>query len=218
MDNASARTKRDEHPPSTAGTSPRRARYWPLTVAVLVVGSIAALASVASAGPIVDSVETTAQVALAAKTPEARPAKAVAEAPRTTAFAKVGDITLVSAATTATAAGKLDITPPPPPPTTTTTTTAPPAPAPAPAPAAEPSSGRCGGDLPPCYVMMRESGGNIRAQNPSSTASGKWQFLDSTWAGYGGYSSAYLAPESVQDARARELWAGGAGCGHWNAC
>ncbi len=66
--------------------------------------------------------------------------------------------------------------------------------------------------------MRRESGGNIRAQNPRSTASGKWQFLDSTWAGYGGYSSAYLAPESVQDARARELWAGGAGCGHWNAC
>jgi hypothetical protein len=221
MDNASARTKRDEHPPSTAGTSSRRARFWPLTVAVLVVGSVAALASVASAGPITDSVETTAQVALAARTPEARPAKAVAEAPRTTAFAKVGDITLVSAATTATAAGKLDITPPPPPPpptTTTTTTTAPPAPAPAPAPAAEPATGRCGGDLPPCYVMMRESGGNIRAQNPSSTASGKWQFLDSTWAGYGGYSSAYLAPESVQEAKARQLWAGGAGCSHWNAC
>src|SRR5690606_11154838 len=61
-----------------------------------------------------------------------------------------------------------------------------------------PSSGRCGGDLPPCYVMMRESGGSLTAQNPSSTASGKWQFLDSTWAGFGGYASAYLAPESVQ--------------------
>ena len=41
-------------------------------------------------------------------------------------------------------------------------------------------SGQCGGSLPPCYVMRRESGGNIRAQNPRSTASGKWQFLDST--------------------------------------
>ena len=80
------------------------------------------------------------------------------------------------------------------------------------------SSGRCGGDLPPCWVMMRESGGNIRARNPSSTASGKWQFLDSTWAGFGGYASAYLAPESVQDAKARILWAGGAGCSHWSAC
>lgn len=80
------------------------------------------------------------------------------------------------------------------------------------------SNGRCGGDLPPCYVMMRESGGNIRARNPSSSASGKWQFIDSTWAGFGGYAQAWLAPESVQDAKARQLWAGGAGCGHWNAC
>lgn len=89
----------------------------------------------------------------------------------------------------------------------------------APAPAQPVSgSGACGGDLPPCYVMMRESGGNITAQNPSSTASGKWQFLDSTWAGYGGYAKARYAPESVQDAKARELWAGGAGCSHWSAC
>lgn len=80
------------------------------------------------------------------------------------------------------------------------------------------SSGRCGGDLPPCWVMMRESGGNIRARNPSSSASGKWQFIRSTWANFGGYAEAYLAPESVQDAKARILWAGGAGCGHWSAC
>jgi len=79
-------------------------------------------------------------------------------------------------------------------------------------------SGACGGDLPPCYVMMRESGGNITAQNPSSTASGKWQFLDSTWQGYGGYAKARYAPESVQDAKARLLWAGGRGCSHWSAC
>ena len=61
-------------------------------------------------------------------------------------------------------------------------------------------SGQCGGDLPPCWVMMRESRGDIRAENPRSTASGKWQFLDSTWAGYGGYASAWMAPESVQEA------------------
>lgn len=82
----------------------------------------------------------------------------------------------------------------------------------------EQSSGRCGGDLPPCYVMMRESRGSLTAENPVSTASGKWQFLDSTWNGYGGYSHASDAPESVQDARARELWANGAGCSHWEAC
>jgi Transglycosylase-like domain len=81
-----------------------------------------------------------------------------------------------------------------------------------------PSSGRCGGNLPPCYVMNRESGGSLTAQNPTSTASGKWQFLDSTWNNYGGYSSASDAPENVQDAKAAEVWAGGAGCSHWSAC
>ena len=88
---------------------------------------------------------------------------------------------------------------------------------PAPAPASY-GSGACGGDLPPCYVMMRESGGDPTAQNPSGDASGKWQFIDSTWAGYGGYAKARYAPESVQDEKARALWAGGAGCGHWSAC
>lgn len=84
-----------------------------------------------------------------------------------------------------------------------------------PSPAQTPSSGRCGGDLPPCCVMMRESGGSLTAQNPTSTASGKWQFVNGTWGGYGGYAEAWQAPESVQDARARELWAGGAGASHW---
>jgi hypothetical protein len=80
------------------------------------------------------------------------------------------------------------------------------------------ASGRCGGSLPPCYVMMRESRGDIRAENPTSSASGKWQFIDSTWAGFGGYARASHAPESVQDEKARQLWAGGAGCSHWSAC
>lgn len=81
--------------------------------------------------------------------------------------------------------------------------------------------GQCGGSLPPCYVMRRESGGNIRAQNPRSTASGKWQFLDSTWRripAARGYAKARHAPEHVQDAAARWLWNGGRGCSHWSAC
>lgn len=78
--------------------------------------------------------------------------------------------------------------------------------------------GLCGGDLPPCYVMWRESRGDITAQNPISTASGKWQFLDSTWAGYGGYAKARYAPEKVQDDKARLLWDHGRGCSHWLAC
>jgi len=79
-------------------------------------------------------------------------------------------------------------------------------------------SGQCGGDLPPCYVMMRESRGIITARNPRSTASGKWQFLRSTWANHRGYRDAYLAPEWVQDERARQLWNHGRGCSHWSAC
>jgi len=62
---------------------------------------------------------------------------------------------------------------------------------------------------------MRESRGDINAENPVSSASGKWQFIDSTWAGFGGYAHASDAPESVQDARARAVWAGGGGASNW---
>lgn len=84
-----------------------------------------------------------------------------------------------------------------------------------PAPVVAAVSGACGGGLPPCCVMLRESGGNPTAVNASSGASGKWQFMPDTWQGYGGYASAAQAPESVQDARAAQIWAGGAGAGHW---
>src|SRR5262245_35636689 len=63
----------------------------------------------------------------------------------------------------------------------------------------------CGGALPPCYVLARESGGDPNAQNPSSSASGLWQILDSTWGGYGGYASAADAPPAVQNERAAQL-------------
>jgi len=85
--------------------------------------------------------------------------------------------------------------------------------------ASQPSSGRCGGVLPPCYVMMRESRGSLTAQNPNSTASGKWQFLDSTWrsvTGLPGSASDYS--KAQQDAAAAQLWDGGAGCSNWSAC
>lgn len=105
-------------------------------------------------------------------------------------------------------------------PTTTpapTTTQAPPptTAAPAPPPVQTGVSGACGGNLPPCCVMMRESGGNPTAVNQSSGASGKWQFMPGTWANYGGYPTAASAPEWVQDERAAQIWAGGAGAGHW---
>lgn len=87
-----------------------------------------------------------------------------------------------------------------------------------PAPAS--SSGRCGGDLPSCAVMECESGGSLTAHNPTSSASGKWQIIDSTWKGTdaganSGVSSAADAPEHVQDAAAREIYAGGSGRSQW---
>lgn len=56
-------------------------------------------------------------------------------------------------------------------------------------------------------IRTRESGGNYGAQNPSSTASGAYQFIDGTWnaltAKYGigtTYPKAKLAPPEIQDA------------------
>lgn len=80
------------------------------------------------------------------------------------------------------------------------------------------ATGRCGGDLPPCWVMMRESGGDIHAYNPTGCANdrlgpgcfGKWQCSRSTCDGTG--------TEEEQDAEARRVWDGGRGCHHWSAC
>lgn len=95
----------------------------------------------------------------------------------------------------------------------------------------------CGGDLPPCSVLRRESGGDPRIWNgrcyapvgwqgatapncprARSSASGLWQFVRGTWANHGGYLNAADAPVEVQNEKARLVWAGGAGCFHWNAC
>ena len=60
-------------------------------------------------------------------------------------------------------------------------------------------------------IAHNESGGNYTATNPSSTASGAYQFIDATWqwvsqqTGVGTqYASAAEAPPSVQDTNA--LW------------
>lgn len=95
----------------------------------------------------------------------------------------------------------------------------------------EPDTGSCGEILPPCWVMNEESGGSYTAVSPSSFCGGrgcygKWQF-DPTTSDY--VATALGWPELVgvtadrwppghQDAGARWLWAGGAGCSHWNAC
>lgn len=108
-------------------------------------------------------------------------------------------------------------------------------PATVPAVAVEGGGLACGGSLPPCWVMRRESnsaaypgGGDPRIWNGgcydgpcgrgASWASGKWQFMPGTWGGYGGYANAADAPVGLQDARAQQVWASGAGCSHWGAC
>lgn len=133
------------------------------------------------------------------------------------------------------------------PPTTTeptTTTTEAPAPEPAPAPVrattavpaaprptvaapAAPTipvasgSGACGGDLPPCRVMRRESGGDPtaigRGQCGADDCYGKWQFDPDTAESLGYPRRMDLQPEEVQDQAARDLMARD-GCGQWSTC
>ncbi len=53
-------------------------------------------------------------------------------------------------------------------------------------------------------VRTLESGGDYSARATGSSASGAYQFIDTTWAGYGGYPQAWQAPAAVQDAKAIE--------------
>lgn len=58
-------------------------------------------------------------------------------------------------------------------------------------------------------IRYCESGNNYQAQNPSSSASGAYQFLTSTWqslSASSGYATAKSAPAAVQDAAAIELY------------
>lgn len=68
----------------------------------------------------------------------------------------------------------------------------------------------------PYAIVECESGGQNLPPN-SATASGYYQFIDSTWRGMGGSTPhAYQAPKAEQDRLAGRLWAGGAGARNWD--
>jgi hypothetical protein len=52
-------------------------------------------------------------------------------------------------------------------------------------------------------IRTVESGNNYTVANGTSSASGAYQFLDTTWGGYGGFKRAKDAPPKVQDEKAR---------------
>lgn len=66
------------------------------------------------------------------------------------------------------------------------------------------------------HIGFCESRGNYNARNRRSTASGKYQFLNTTWAGRYGVKSAYLATPEQQEQAAQELHAA-RGVQPWNA-
>ena len=55
-------------------------------------------------------------------------------------------------------------------------------------------------------IRQCESSGRVDAQNPRSTASGLYGYIDSTWANYGGYARAKLAPTYIQNQKALETF------------
>lgn len=144
---------------------------------------------------------------LVAARPTDEPAVTVASADviRPTRAIIVATTTTHPPSTTTTAEPTTTTTQPPP---TTTTTAHPVVVSHVPTTSAPRPVGDCGGwadliaayfpgeEAKACSVMMCESGGNLTAENPRSSASGLWQFLASTWESVTGTP----APASAYDA------------------
>ncbi|AXQ63292.1 hydrolase [Streptomyces phage Comrade] len=65
-------------------------------------------------------------------------------------------------------------------------------------------------------IRKYESGGNYRALNPSSGASGAYQFMDGTWQSVTGLpGKAMNYSPAQQDAAFWKLWNNGRGASHW---
>jgi peptidoglycan hydrolase CwlO-like protein len=79
-----------------------------------------------------------------------------------------------------------------------------------------PALGPSGGWAIPYPIVLCESGGQNLPPN-SAGASGYYQIIPSTWAGFGGTGpAAYLASKAEQDAVASRIWNGGAGASDWD--
>lgn len=86
----------------------------------------------------------------------------------------------------------------------------------------------CGGSLPTCCILFRESKGDPYAVNPGHMgapygdpgdpwyyASGLFQDMPSTWNYFDGYPYAAAAPATVQYEFNVRLWNNGAGASNW---
>lgn len=60
----------------------------------------------------------------------------------------------------------------------------------------------CGGGLPNCCTLRKESGGNPTADNHQGYT-GLWQFSHALWGNYHGYAEAKYAPWQLQNEKAR---------------
>jgi septal ring factor EnvC (AmiA/AmiB activator) len=78
-----------------------------------------------------------------------------------------------------------------------------------------PALGPSSGWAIPYPIVLCESGGQNMTPNWVG-ASGYYQIIPSTWAGFGGTGpAAYLASKAEQDAVAARIWRGGAGASNW---